>query len=227
MSEIAMRVRASVIVFTAALFGAAVTSAQQIPATAPSQAAGSAAAPAPAKLPSALLQPGIDAIRSAMNGIRLDKWKAPEAVRDEADANLNSIRKDLDTTLPGLLATADGAPNSVTRVLPAYRNVEALYDVILRVAAAARVAAPSQQSGPLDQAMMSLDAARRGLGDQLQVSAAATEKQVGDLQVALRAAQTAPPPPAPAAVAAPATPAKKKKPAAKPAAKPSTSPANP
>jgi len=107
----------------------------------------------------------------------------------------------------------------VTRVLPAYRNVEALYDVILRVAAAARMAAPSQQSGPLDQAMLSLDAGRRGLGDRLQMAGAAAEKQVSDLQVALKAAQSAPPPPTAAPAATPVTPAKKKKPAAKPAVK--------
>jgi hypothetical protein len=219
MSEINLRVRASVAVLSVTLCGAAATFAQQIPATAPSQAAASsdAATAAGGKLPSALLQPGIEAVRAALAGVRLDKWKASEAVRDEADANLNSIRKDMDVTLPGLLATADGAPDSVVRVLPAYRNIEALYDVLLRVAAAARVAAPNQ-SGALDQAMLTMDAARRGLGDKLQVSAAATEKQVGDLRVALKAAQTPPPPP-PAPVVAPVTPVKKKKPAAKPAAK--------
>ncbi len=197
-------------------------SAQQIPATAPSQTAAAAtpagSAAATVKLPSALLQPGIDAVRTAVNGVRLDKWKAPEAVRDEADANMTSIRRDLDNTLPGLLATADAAPGSVVQMMPAYRNVEALYDVLLRVVVSARMAAPAPQSASLDQAMSSLDAGRRGLADRIQVFAAANEKQVSDLKAALKAAQT--PPPAPAPVVAPVTPVKKKKaPAAKPATK--------
>ena len=218
MNEIFMRVRVAVIVSTWALSGSAAVTAQQNAVTAPSQAvagATAAAAPAGGKLPSALLQPGIEAVRNAIGGVRLDKWKASEAVRDEADANMNSIRKDLDATLPGLLATADAAPGSVARVLPAYRNVEALYDVVLRVAIAARVAAPGPQSVVLDQALLSLDAGRRGLADRLQVSGAAMEKQVGDLQVALKAAQAVPPPPPPEPVAAPVTPVKKKKPAVK------------
>ncbi|MCU1323145.1 MAG: hypothetical protein JWM43_2794 [Acidobacteriaceae bacterium] len=196
--------------------------AQQIPATAPSQGAAVEAPASGAKLPSALLQPGIEAVRGAMGGIRLDKWKASEAVRDEADANRNSIQKDLDATLPGLLASADAAPNSVVAVMPVYRNVEALYDVLLRIAAAAHIAAPTQQSGALDAAMLSLDSGRRGLAERIQISAAATEKQVGDLQASLKAAKDVP---APVPVACPApAPVKKKKPVVKTAAKPAPTP---
>ena len=46
--------------------------------------------------------------------------------------NLGSIRRDIDTGLPPLLTTADGAPDSIAKVMPAYRNVEALYDVPLK-----------------------------------------------------------------------------------------------
>ena len=54
-------------------------------------------------------------------------------MRDEAQANLRSIQKDVSTTLPALLASADSAPGSASKLLPAYRNVDALYDVLLRV----------------------------------------------------------------------------------------------
>ncbi|CAN5399343.1 hypothetical protein BH10ACI4_BH10ACI4_12320 [soil metagenome] len=221
MRERVLRERFSVLALSAALGVTGWAGAQQIPATAPSQAAAVEAPGSGVKLPSAVLQPGIEAVRGAMGGIRLDKWKASEAVRDEADANRNSIQKDLDATLPGLLASADAAPNSVVAVLPAYRNVEALYDVLLRIAAAAHMSAPTQQSGVLDAAMLSLDSGRRGLAERIQISAAAAEKQVGDLQASLKAAKDVP---APVAVACPTptTPVKKKKPVVKSAAKPAT-----
>jgi hypothetical protein len=185
------------------------------------------AAPAPAqgvKSPSATLQPALSNLRTALDGVRLDKWKASGPVRDEVDSNMGSIRRDLDNTLPGLLTTADGAPNSTTRILPAYRNVEALYDVALRIDAAARMFAPAPTVSALDQALAKLDEARRDLGDRLQSAGLAQEKQVSDLQASLKAAPTVAPA-APAPVCAPAPAPTKKKPAAKPAAKPATKPA--
>ena len=73
-------------------------------------------------------------------------------MRSEADTNVASIRRDVETTLPPLLAAADAAPDSAAKALAAYRNVEALYDVLLRVTTAGRMAAPGDQSSALDQA---------------------------------------------------------------------------
>jgi hypothetical protein len=196
-----------------------VAMAQGVAATAP------VAAPAAVqKSVSAIMQPALSMLQETVTGLSADKWKVSGTLRDETTGNLSSIRKDLDGTLPGLLASAD-ASGSASGLMPAYRNVEALYDVVLRVDAAARVGAPGQQAAALDQALAKLDDARREFGDRILTSAQAQEKQVGELQASLKAAQV------PVAAAAPVcptvTPAKKpaaKKPAAKPAAKPATPP---
>jgi hypothetical protein len=169
-------------------------------------------------LPSATLQPALDVLKQAVSGVRTDKWKTSAAVRGETDTNLASIRRDLDATLPPLLATADAAPDSTAKVLPAYRNIEALYDVVLRIDAAARLSAPADQASAIDQALVRLDDGRRALGDQLQRNAVATEKKVVDLQATLKAIPPpAPPPPPVVCPAAPAPVKKKPKPAVKPA----------
>jgi hypothetical protein len=172
-------------------------------------------------LPSQTMQPSLDVLKQALAAVRTDKWKTSAAVRTEADTNLASIRRDVETTLPPLLAAADAAPDSAAKTLPAYRNVEALYDVLLRVAAAARLAAPADQSSALDQALLRLDDGRRAVGDQLQRNAAAEEKQVIQLQAALKAVPPPPPPPVP--VACPPPPVKKK---AKAVPKPAATPTN-
>ncbi|HTD96017.1 MAG TPA: hypothetical protein VK627_03785, partial [Edaphobacter sp.] len=164
------------------------------------------------KTPSAILQPALDTLRQTLELLQPERWKTSNAIREEADANINSIRRDLDATLPPLLAAADGAPNSVVQVLPVFRNVEALYDVLLRVSEAGKTSAPSQQSTALDQAITSLEAGRRALGDSIQSAALAQEQQVHDQQAALRAI---PPAPAPAPCAPP-PPVKKRKPPPKP-----------
>lgn len=172
--------------------------------------------------PSATLRPSMDVLKQAIAGISTDKWKASPAIRTEADSNLRSIQRDVDTTLPPLVAAADAAPDSVARTIPVFRNIDALYDVMLRLDSAGRLAAPKDQMSALDQALASVSAARHSLGDQLQSNADAQDARVMHLQAALKAVPP-PPPPAPAPVACTPPPPAKKKRVVKPAAKPATS----
>jgi hypothetical protein len=164
------------------------------------------------------MQPALDTLAQALEVLRPEKWKAPDAIREETSSNIGSIHRDIQTTLPQLLASADAAPNSVSQFLPAYRNIEALYDVVLRVSQVANLAAPNQQGATIDHARASLEDARRALGDRLKSAALSQEQQIHSLQAALRAV-----PPAPAPVVCPTTaPVKKsrrrhRKAAAKPA----------
>jgi hypothetical protein len=173
-------------------------------------------------LPSAILQPPADALGQAVGAVKLEKWKNG-SIRSETAPYLESIQKDLQSTLPSLLKDADAAPNSMSLLLPVLRNVDALYDVALRVVDGASVAAPAEQVKPLQDALAGLDKGRRGIQDRLMTLAADQEKHVSDLQLAIK---NQPPPPvcpvvAPAETAKPATKKKavKKKPAT-PAAQP-------
>ncbi len=180
------------------------------PAMAPAPAA--AAAPAPSEL----LQQAMDTLQQTVGGLKLEKWKGG-SVRAEAAANVSSIQKDLDGTLPGLLKDADASPNSLSSLLPVYRNVDALYDVLLRVYEAARVSGPGDQVAALQQAMGSLESGRRSLSERLMATASAQEKQITQLQTTLQAKSAPPvcpvvaPPPPPAPAKKPAV--RKKKPA--------------
>jgi hypothetical protein len=187
-------------VFLVTCCAASCAFAAQAPASAP------AAATQGLKSPSAIMQPAIDALQQTLNMLRPEKWKMPGAEREEATANISSITHDLQGTLPSLLASADGAPNSVVQVLPAFRNIEALYDVLLRVAEAGNLSAPDQQRAALEEARVKLEEGRRALGDRLQSAAIAREKEVRDLQAAVRAV----PPPAPAPAPCPPPPVVKK-----------------
>jgi hypothetical protein len=170
--------------------------------------------------PSVLLQPSLDTLQAALSAVKLDKWKGGN-VRTEAGSNISSIQRDLQSTLPPLVKTADAAPRTISSTLPVSRNIDALYDVLLRVVDGARIAAPADQFNQLQDAMTGVEKARHALDDQIQEMVAAEEKQVNDLQVSLKAkvvpvCPVAPPPPPPPAPAKKATPKKKRKPATTP-----------
>jgi hypothetical protein len=187
----------------------------------PAAIAGQPESVSSAALPSTTLEPCLDALKTAVGEVKVERWKGPGAIRSEAETNISSIQRDVESTLPALLAAADAAPGSTAKALPVYRNVEALYDVLLRVATAARTAAPAEQSSALDQALVGLENGRRALGDQLQKNAETEEKRADRLQAELKAVPPpVPPPPPPVPVKCPVAPVKKKK--VTPAAKPGT-----
>lgn len=191
--------------------------------------------PAPAQVPaspaaSTLLEPSLDQVQQTIVALRLERWKKG-TVREEATANTGAILRNLEDILPPLIREADTPPETMGKMLPVARNIDALYDVLLRIFEAARVSAPAEQVTALQQALIGLGKARGALYDRLQESAAAEDKQLKDLRGALQAqaavkCPVAPAPAAPACVTpAPARPAAKKKPAKPPASTPPASPA--
>jgi len=169
------------------------------------------ASAAPASSTFNTLQPMVQIVKQAIASVNLDKWKASNAIRDEADSNLRSVERDMDSTLPGLVSAADGAPDSTAKTIPVFRNVDALYDVMLRIDAAARLAAPKDQLSALDQALTSVSDARRAVGDRLQSTAEAQETRVAHLQAQLKAVPPPTPPPAPVTCPPPPTTTKKRR----------------
>jgi len=166
------------------------------------------AAPSPTpqqtlRTPSAIMQPAIETLRQTIWILRPEKWKASDAIRQETSANIDSIHRDLTNTLPSLLTAADQTPDSVSRMLPAYRNIEALYDVLLRVTEAGRLSAPRDQAVTLQRALAGLEGGRRAFAEQMQSAAVAHDQQLRSLEAAARAAPRAvvatpaPCPPAP------------------------------
>lgn len=186
-----------------------------------------ASTPAPAApTASSILRPSLDSLQQTLAGVKAERWKRG-SVRDEASADINSLTTDLQQHMPGLLKDADAAPGSLSKTLPVSRHVDALYDVLLRVVEASRMAAPDDQANQLRQALSSLEKARLALDDSMEQSASSQEKQLVDLRVTVQkqAAFKCPaPPPAPECPKAPVKKPVRKKPAATPAASPGQGP---
>jgi hypothetical protein len=127
-------------------------------------AQGSAAAPASAPV-SATVQPALSQVSSALQAADIRRWKAPNPVRDAASEDVSSIQRDMSSTLAALLQQADAAPGSDPAAFAVYRNVDALYDTLLRVVETAELAAPENEEASLESALKNLETARASLGD--------------------------------------------------------------
>ncbi|MBV8674776.1 MAG: hypothetical protein JOZ33_15205 [Acidobacteriaceae bacterium] len=204
------------------------------PGSTPQPASASDTAAMPPPNVSSMVQPALGQVQSSISGLNVARWKAPAEVRSAAQQNAASIQRDLSDTLPALLTQADAAPGSVSPSFSVYRNIDALYDVLLRVYETASLAAPQNEADGVGSALQRLEAARRQLGDSILNDSRQHEAQLVQLQGALKAAMAAQaqaPPPKTAVIddgPAPApAPKKKKKPATKPPASSTGSGQNP
>ena len=133
-------------------------------------------------------------LRQTLDSVNVSKWKAPGDVRHTSQSDLYSMQRDVSDTLPGLINTALADPAKVSPAFTVYRNVDALYDVLLRVSETAQLAG-SNDAQLLEDQRSALEDARTQLGAALLQSAQAQDTEV----VHLRTMAVAPPPPAPAA----------------------------
>jgi hypothetical protein len=177
---------------------------------------------------SSTLRPALAQVGQTLGSLSIKKWKAPNEVRSAADQDVGSIQRDLNGTLAGLMQQADAAPGSVPQAFAVYRNVDALYDTLLRVVLTANLAAPDNEASALQSALSSLEGARASLGQSILSNSQAQQTELIRVRTALSKVAAAPAPPAKTTVVddGPASSTKTKKPTRKPsstATKPASS----
>jgi len=161
---------------------------------------------------------------------RVDRWKADAATKRDAQANVESIRRNVQSALPEIITQLNNTPEDLAASFKLYRNLDALYDVFGPVAESAGAFGSKDEYQNLSNDLNALQSARHALGERMQNLAAAKESELTRLRNQVRTLQAATPPEPPKKVIVddtvpPKKPVKKK--SAKPAAPPVPAPANP
>lgn len=166
------------------------------------QTAPAPAQPAPAmdvqlsNLLTQLERASLDA-NGALGRIRVDKWKTNSDQKQQAQANIQSLQRNLSYAIPELTSKIRQAPQDLSANFKLYRNLNALYDVLLNVAESAGAFGPKDQYDTLAQPVSSLDQVRHDLGDRLDQLTAANQSELNQLRSqvqAIRQAEVAAPP---------------------------------
>lgn len=163
-------------------------------------------------------------LRRALDSVNVSKWKAPGDVRRTTAGDVDSMQRDISDTLPGLINTALGDPSKISPAFSVYRNVDALYDVLLRVSETAQLAGASRDAAALEEQRALLENSRSQLGAALLQSSQAQDAEVLRLRTAIVAAA---PPSQPTKTVVDDGPATKSKTTRKRTHKPAPPPANP
>jgi len=174
------------------------------------------------------LQQTSQQMQDHLSTLRIEKWKTDAGTKQQTSSDVESIRRNLQAALPGILTDLKNSPESTPLTFKLYRNLDALYDVTSSVVESAAAFGSRDEFQSLNRDLESLEQSRRAFADRIDKIATAKETEIGQLRAALETARSAEPPKktvvddtAPAPAKKPAT-HKKSVPKPKSASKPST-----
>jgi hypothetical protein len=152
--------------------------------------------PAPGGFAMANLRPALANVQAAIGNLNVAHWKAPSATRSAVQQDIVSMQRDLNATLPGLVSQAEASgPGVLSPSFAVFRNLDALYDVLLRVSETASLAASGADAGSLEDARAGLEDGRAKLGAWLLQSIGTQDAQIARMQASVSHPAAAPPPP--------------------------------
>jgi hypothetical protein len=135
------------------------------------------------------LRPALEQVGHSVGQIQIDHWKVSKSWKEQLQSDANSIGDDLSHQLPGLLQQAQAAPTALDAQLRLMQNVDALYDVLVRLTLAADLTEKKSDAALLDSALERLEAARKSVTAQLVAAAAQQHQQLTDLRARVEAIQ--------------------------------------
>lgn len=123
--------------------------------------------------------------------LRIEKWKASGSDKKEVLGYVESIQRNLQGALPEIIARLRNAPEDLPASFKLYRNLDALYDVLGRVADAAAAVGPKDDSQSLANDLSGFEGTRKQLGERIENLSSSKEQELTRLRTQLKTLQAA------------------------------------
>ncbi len=155
-----------------------------------------------------------------LSKLRIEKWKADGSYKKQALGNVDSIQRNLQGALPEIIGQLRNAPEDVPASFKLYRNLDALYDVLVGVVEDAAAYGSKDDMQSLSNDLSAFEGTRKQLAERIESLASSKEGELTRLRTQLKSleAQVEAAPPKKIVIddtEPPKKPAPKKKPAAK------------
>src|SRR5512146_2136223 len=123
---------------------------------------------------------------SDLSRLRINKWKAPGATKQQGEANRQSILRNLETALPGMISAVRSNPDDIAASFTLYRNLDALFDVLGSVAESAGAFGPRDDYEGLANDLNSVEHIRHDLAERVATLASSKDTELARLRNAVR-----------------------------------------
>jgi hypothetical protein len=126
-------------------------------------------------------------------GLRIEKWKTDGPSKEQLQQQSTALQRNLAAALPELMAQVRTHPDDLAASFKLYRNLNALYDVLVPLAEASGRVGPQSDYDSLARDASAFDGARRAFADRLESLAAARDAELTKLRSQIQAAAAPPP----------------------------------
>jgi hypothetical protein len=122
--------------------------------------------------------------------LRVDKWKADAATKQQAEASVRSIGRNLSNAVPDLVLRIEASPGSLNANFRLYRNLNALYDTFSALVESAGAFGPKDQYDPLSADIVQLDQLRHKAAERVDLLAGNNDAELARLRARVAAVAT-------------------------------------
>jgi hypothetical protein len=135
------------------------------------------------------LEEASQAAQADLSKLRIEKWKVDSGGKRQAQANVESLERNLQTALPEIITELRNSPENLAATFKLYRNLDALYDVFGSVVESAGAFGSKDEFRSLENDLNSLERTRRAFADRMEALANSKEGELARLRTALQNAQ--------------------------------------
>lgn len=155
--------------------------------------AGLLAAQAPAGQPAAASQPSVSpelnsvltavqkvavSSNSDLGKLRIEKWKTDGAQKQQMQKVAESLQRNINNAIPGLISDLQADPNSVSKAFKLYHNLNVLYEFMSPLAEVTSEYGKKEEYEPLASDASTLDKVRQDLSNLIEKEATTLDAQV-------------------------------------------------
>ena len=140
------------------------------------------------------LQQASQSAQDNLSHLRIEKWKTDSATKRQTQADSQSVLRNLQDALPGMLTNLKNSPENLALTFTVYRNLDALYDVMNSLTESAGAFGGKEEYQALNTDLGNIESSRRAFAERMDKLATAKETEIAQLRVELQNARAATPP---------------------------------
>ena len=110
--------------------------------------------------------------------LRIEKWKADGAQKQRMQKVAESLQRNINNAIPGLISDLQADPNSVTKAFKLYHNLNVVYEFMSPLAEVTSDYGKKEEYEPLASDAAALDKVRQDLSDYVERTATTLDAQV-------------------------------------------------
>ncbi|MBV9181990.1 MAG: hypothetical protein JO356_11825 [Acidobacteria bacterium] len=133
-------------------------------------------------------------MQADLSRLRVEKWKTDSTTKRQSQNDSQSILRNLQSALPGMLQDLKNSPESLALTFRLYRNLDALYDVSSSITESTGAFGSKEEFQALNRDLGGLENSRREFAERMDKLATAKENEIGQLRAELQNARAAIPP---------------------------------